>query len=128
MADETDDGDCELLVEAAMETATERCGSREAVFNQVNAFFGNALAPPGDLDRESPQPEDCDAILEDGIGPDDLQTTATQRRYAMCRAWELIDDEDEEMTFRQAINQAWEEVDSAVEEEEDETVRELPDA
>lgn len=111
-----DPDECGLIVEAAMEAASERCASEEAMFEQVNKFFGSALDAPAEEERERPQPEDCDAVLEDGLGPDDLRTVKNQRRYAMCRAWEILQDPETNVSFRQAISEAWDEVDAAEEE------------
>lgn len=105
MTNDVDEDDvCRTIVDVALDRAADRCGSKEAVREQIGDMFGFRA------DEDLPN---CEMVLEDGITPDDLQTANTQRRYAMCRAWELI--EEEKMGFRSAINMAWAEIRQAEE-------------
>lgn len=90
---------CRLVVDVAMETAAEKCGSEEAARRQVMDLFG--------FTDDDPEP-DCEAVLADGVTEDDLADSDDERRYAMCRAWNLVNTED--VSFRRAVNEGWQEV------------------
>lgn len=105
MATDSDDDKCRVIVDAAMETAVSECGSEQAVRESVKDMFG--FSPEYDEDP------DCEAVLQGGVTDLDLEDIASERRYAMCRAWNLI--EEEGLGFRQAINRSWMELREAEE-------------
>ena len=89
---------CAIFVEVAFEKAMEACDDPEAVRQQFNRLFGE---DPDDA-------PDCDDVLAGGITEETLNTMRGTRRYAMCRAWEIV--QTEETTFSNAVNRAWSEV------------------
>lgn len=99
---------CRVVTDVAVSKAVDRCGSEGAVKDVIADMFGW-----GD-DEDYP---DCDAVLDGGITEDVLESPQGERRYAMCRAWQLVNDEG--MQFRSAINQAWTEIREAEEEAEE---------
>ena len=94
-----DDDECAMLVDAAFQAATEQCGSEEMVRRQLMDIMGFAE------DEDEP---DCDEMLSAGVEMASDGGLNMQRTYAMCRAWELVNDADE--SFREAINKAWMEI------------------
>lgn len=90
---------CRVVTDVAIEKAAEKCGSEEAVKSVVADMFGFT---------DNEETPDCEQVLAGGITDYDLSTAERQRRYAMCRAWNLVNEEGE--SFRQAVNRAWAEV------------------
>jgi len=97
MSTDSDEDKCRVIVDAAMDTAVNECGSREAVRENLKDMFG--------FSAEYDDDPDCEEVLKNGITDADVASAQAERRYAMCRAWDLID--NEEMAFRAAINRAW---------------------
>lgn len=90
----TDVEECGLLFEIAEEKVKENC-SPEALRAHLSSFVGVG----------SMEDADCEVALEEGISED--PDPREEREWVMCRAWELVDEED--MTLRSALDQAWEE-------------------
>jgi hypothetical protein len=86
---------CRLVTEVAVEQAMEKCGSEEAVRRQLMRIVGLSE----DLDP------DCEASLEEGLDEPTLQSTRATRQWVMCRAWNLVQDEDR--TLSAGVSQAW---------------------
>lgn len=100
MATEEEQHDeCRMVVDAAMDVARDKCGSDEAVRRQLMDMFGFAA------DEDPPE---CPEVLDGGITESTLRDAESERRYAMCRAWDLVQNED--LSFRAAINRAWAEI------------------
>lgn len=87
---------CRVVTDVAVTKAVEKCGSEEAVKDVLADMFGF-----GD-DEDKP---DCNALVGDGVQPDDINTAHQQRRVAMCLAWDYVKQDD--MQFRSAVNKAW---------------------
>lgn len=101
----SEEDQCRLVTDVALQTAVEKCGSEEDVKRQIMDFLGFA---------DNEDEPDCDVVLSGGLDEDDLTTMTDQRRYAMCRAWQLVNDEGE--PFRSALNTAWAELREAEDE------------
>lgn len=95
MAERSDDERCQILTEVAVEQAMEKCGSEEAVRNQLRRIIGLS---------EDYDP-DCEAALEEGLNEETLASTRGTRQWVMCRAWDLVREEDR--TLSAAVSQAW---------------------
>lgn len=102
----SDDDRCRVITEVAIEKAMEKCGSEEAVHNQLRRLVG--------IDDDGVDP-DCDAALERGLDVETLANTRATRQWVLCRSWELVT--DEEKTISGAVQQAWAEAQAAGEEE-----------
>lgn len=100
MATESDQDKCRVIVDAAMETAVSECGSKDAVRESLKDMFG--------FSSEYDEDPDCEQVVQGGVTDADVATINAERRFAMCRAWDLI--ETQELGFRQAINRAWMEI------------------
>ena len=103
---ESDSDKCRVVVDAAMDVAKEKCGSKEAARRQMMDLLGFT---------DDEDPPDCEEVLEGGVTPDVLETVNNQRRYALCTAWRIAEGEDD-VSFREAINRAWLEIREASEE------------
>jgi hypothetical protein len=96
MAQDTDEAErCRVVTEVAVERAMEKCGSEEAVREQLVRLVG--------LDEETDP--DCEAALEEGLDGETLTSTRGTRQWVLCRAWQLV--RDEEMTLSSATQKAW---------------------
>ncbi len=110
MASTNSEGDdeekrCRLITEVAVEQAMEECGSEDAVREQLKRIVGLT-----DVDEP-----DCDAVLEEGLTEKTLLSTRQTRQWVMCRAWNLVQEEDK--TLSTAVSKAWTEANAAGEEQ-----------
>lgn len=97
MAEQADESDkCRIVTEAAIETAMDRCGSEEAVREQLKRLVG--------ISSDEPDP-DCEAALAEGLNDETLASTKGTRQWVMCRAWQLV--KTDEMNLSSAVGQAW---------------------
>lgn len=96
-------GRCRAATEAAMDAALEECGSEEAVKEQI----GRVLGSPELFEENEVAPE-CPVVLEEGVTEDVLQNHRRTRQYVFCRAWKLVNSEDESIPA--ALEQSWAEV------------------
>lgn len=94
----TETDECRLITEVAIEQAMESCGSEEAVREQLRRIVG--------LEGEEEDPN-CNVALDEGLNEETLQSTKGTRQWVMCRAWELVQDND--MTLSSATSRAWNE-------------------
>lgn len=97
---------CRVITEVAIEKAMDKCDSEGAVKNQLARIVG--------LDDEDEHP-DCESVLMSGLDVATLANTRETRQWVMCRAWEMVN--DEEMTLSSAVSKAWAEARKAGEEE-----------
>lgn len=104
--DEEQDDRCQVITEVAIEKAMDKCGSEQAVRNQLRRIIG--------MD-ESDDEADCEMVLQQGLDVTTLANTRATRQWVMCRAWTLV--KDEEMTLSSAVARAWAEAREAGEEE-----------
>lgn len=103
---EKEDERCRVITEVAIEKAMDKCGSEQAVRNQLKRIVGL-----DDMDDDVP----CEAVLESGLDVATLANTRETRQWVMCRAWNLVREED--MTLSAAVSKAWAEARSAGEDE-----------
>lgn len=103
---ESADDQCRVVVDAAMDVAQEKCATPEAARRQMMDLLGFAA---------DEDPPDCEDVLEGGVTPDVAQSLNNKRRYALCRAWNIVENEDD-VSFREAINSAWMEIRNETEE------------
>lgn len=96
------DDRCRVITEVAVEQAMDKCGSREAVRNQLRRIVG--------LEDDGMDP-DCEATLSEGLDEATLSNTRATRQWVMCEAWRLVDEED--MTISSAVSKAWAEANAA---------------
>lgn len=93
----TDVEECRLLFDIAEEKVKENCNP-EALREHLTTFVGVG----------SMEDSDCEIALEEGLQED--PDPREEREWVMCRAWELVD--EEEMTLRSALDQAWEDAEA----------------
>jgi len=105
-SDGVEEDECAMVVDAAFQAATNQCASEEAVRRRLMDMVGFAD------DEDEP---DCEEMLDAGAEMAADGGLNMQRTYAMCRAWELVNDADE--SFREAINKAWMEIREAADED-----------
>lgn len=94
-SDDDENKRCRIITEVAVEQAMEACGTEEAVRDQLQRIVG--------LDGE-PDP-DCDAALAEGLNEETLQSIRGIRQWVMCRAWQLVQEQDK--TLSAAVAKAW---------------------
>ena len=105
MATEPDEDEkCRLVTEVAVEQAMEKCGTEDAVRNQLRRIIGLGE----DMDP------DCDMALAGELGEETLQSTRSTRQWVMCKAWEYVN--EDEMTLSSAVSKAWAEANARGEE------------
>jgi hypothetical protein len=97
-----DDDRCRVITEVAIEKAMDKCGSEEAVRRQLERIVGM------DADEEE---VDCDVVLAQGMTEERIENTRMTREWVMCRAWEMVREED--MTLSNAVAKAWTEARAA---------------
>lgn len=102
---ESDERDrCSVITEVAIEQAMDKCGSDEAVKDQLRRIVGFGSDDHG-LEK------DCQATLEEGLDKATLKNTRAIRQWVFCRAWELV--RSENMTLSSAASKAWAEANAA---------------
>lgn len=102
MGDSTDEAErCRVITEVAVEQAMEKCGSEEAVREQLARMVGLE-------DRSLPG---CDSILDGSLDESTLESSRQVREWVFCRAWEAV--EEDGKTLSTAIAKSWAEVRAA---------------
>lgn len=104
MSQSEEDERCQVITEVAIQQAMDKCGSEEAVYNQLRRIVG--LDPDDD--------PDCTEMLSEGTSENTLSSTRATRQWVMCRAWEMV--EEDEMSLSAAVSKAWSEAKVAGEE------------
>jgi len=104
--EEEDDDRCRVITEVAMEKAMNKCGSEEAVRNQLKRIIG---MENGDENIGVEQ------TLADGLTVATLANTKKTREWVFSRSRKLVQEED--MTIPSAVSKAWSEARSEGEEE-----------
>ena len=92
------DQECQVITEVAVQQAMNKCGSDEAVYNQLKRMVGLGMAD------EYQEPE-CGMVLEKGLTLDVLTNSRRVREWVVCEAWRLVKDED--LSITEATEKAW---------------------
>ena len=91
---------CQVITEAAVQAAMEKCGSEEAVKEQLKRIVGFH-----DSDGDGEPDPNCEMALAEGLNDETLESTRGTRQWVFCRAWQLV--KEEEKTLSDAVSQAW---------------------
>lgn len=101
---------CRLLTEVAMSKAAEKCGSDEAMKEQLRMMLGMTSAPD-----EEPDPN-CEAAMKEGLTEETIRTPRGLNQWVFCRAWDLYKKKDDVDTLSEATETAWAEAHATAEE------------
>jgi len=96
---------CKIALGSALKVVLEECGGKDNFFKNIGKILGLSEE---EVEEMNPLSEHCRRVLDEALTKERCHDFREQRRWVMCRAWDLM--ETEHIPFHDAIKRAWDEL------------------